>query len=69
MGQSAGTVRDLLQEVGQVGLLPVPMLALGGRPGGGVHPEGLLQVPGQGVLRAPDGSHVPDVGENQREKE
>lgn len=70
LGQSAGTVGNLLQKPGQVHLLPVPLLAFGCSPGGGVLLEGLLQVPGHGVLRAPDGGHVSDVGEggNQREK-
>lgn len=69
LGQSAGAVGNLRQEAGQALLLPVPLPALGGRPGVGVLAEGLLQVPGQGVLRAPDGSHVPGRrGRNRREK-
>lgn len=66
LGQGAGAVQELRQEIGQVRLLRVPSMALGCCPRRGICPEGLAQVPGQGMLCAPDGRHVAEGGERSR---
>lgn len=61
LGQSAGAVERLVKEVRQLALQHVPGQALCRRPGDGVPPEGIAQVPGQGVVLTPDGMNIPET--------
>lgn len=58
--QRARAVDGLLQEVGQLGLQPVPRQAFLQSPSGRVLPEGVVQVPGKRVVLGPQGPHVPE---------